>query len=142
MKIVGFLLYLLFELKFLFSDKAEKNLKYFNLYNIYTNAYIYSKTTKLKLFIRVLIIILLEYFLLFRLDISYNDNIGILKCILIIILDVFHSFIVMFIIKYIFNLIKLNNTELIDFNIDSSFLRYGSLSNVNDVDGIPPLIFE
>ena len=142
MKIIGFLLYLLFELKFLFSDKAEKNLKYFNLYNIYTNAYIYSKTTKLKLFIRVLIIILLEYFLLFRLDISYNDNIGILKCILIIILDVFHSFIVMFIIKYIFNLIKLNNTELIDFNIDSSFLRYGSLSNVNDVDGIPPLIFE
>ena len=48
----------------------------------------------------------------------------------------------MFIIKYIFNLIGLNNTELINFKIDSSFLRYGSLSNVNDVDGIPPLIFE
>ena len=142
MKIIGFLFYLLFELKFLFSDKADVNMKYFNLYNIYTNAYIYSKTTKLKLFIRVSIIISLEYFLLFRLDISYNNDFGIFKSIFLIVLDIFHSFIVMFIIKYIFNLIGLNNTELINFKIDSSFLRYGSLSNVNDVDGIPPLIFE
>ena len=142
MKIIGFLFYLLFELKFLFSDKADVNMKYFNLYNIYTNAYIYSKTTKLKLFIRVSIIISLEYFLLFRLDISYNNDFGIFKSIFLIVLDIFHSFIVMFIIKYIFNLIGLNNTELINFKIDSSFLRYGSLSNVNDVDGIPPLFFE
>ena len=99
-------------------------------------------TTKLKLFIRVSIIISLEYFLLFRLDISYNNDFGIFKSIFLIVLDIFHSFIVMFIIKYIFNLIGLNNTELINFKIDSSFLRYGSLSNVNDVDGIPPLIFE
>ena len=48
----------------------------------------------------------------------------------------------MFIIKYIFNLMRLNNTELIDFNIDSTFFRYGSLSDLNDVGGIPPLIFE
>lgn len=115
---------------------------YNNLYNIYTNAYIYSKTTKLKLFIRVLIITSLEYFLLFRLDISYNENTGLFKSIFIIVLEIVHSFIVMFIIKYIFNLMRLNNTELIDFNIDSTFFRYGSLSDLNDVGGIPPLIFE
>ena len=67
---------------------------------------------------------------------------GIFKCIIIIILDICHSFIVMFIIKYIFNKMKLNNTELIEFNIDSSMLRYGSLSNLNSGDVIPPLIFE
>ena len=67
---------------------------------------------------------------------------SIYKSIFIILLDICHSFIVMFIIKYIFYLIDLNNTELIDFNIDSSLMRYGSLSNVNDGDGIPPLIFE
>ena len=142
MKIIGFLLYLLFELLFLFRDKADKSIKYFNLYNIYSNAYIYSKTTKIKLFIRISIIILLEYLLLFKLDFSYNVHMSIYKSVLIILLDICHSFIVMFIIKYIFYLIELNNTELIDFNIDSSLMRYGSLSNVNDGDGIPPLIFE
>ena len=142
MKIIGFLLYLLFEFMTIFKDKSDKSMKYFNLYNIYTNAYIYSKTDRIKLFLRVTIIILIEYFLLFKFDISYNASMGIFKCIIIIILDICHSFIVMFIIKYIFNKMKLNNTELIEFNIDSSMLRYGSLSNLNSGDVIPPLIFE
>ena len=142
MKIIGFFLYLLFEFMTIFKDKSDKSMKYFNLYNIYTNIYIYSKTDRIKLFLRVTIIILIEYFLLFKLDISYNTSMGIFKCIIIIILDICHSFIVMFIIKYIFNKMKLNNTELIEFNIDSSMLRYGSLSNLNSGDVIPPLIFE
>ena len=141
MKIVGFLSYLIFELYFVFRDKKEKKLKIFNSYNIYSNQYLYSKTSKIKLFIRVIIISLLEYFLLYKLDISYESNIEISKCFLIILMDILHGFLVMFTIKYIFNWIYLNNTDLIELNTNSPFMRFGSLSNLNN-DGIPSLIFE
>lgn len=141
MKICGFLAYLIFELYYIFRDKQEKQMKYFTLYNIYNNAYLYSKTTKLKLFIRVSIMILIEYFLLYKFDISYNLNMGKNKCFLIIMMDIMHAFVVMFIIKYIFNLIDLNNTELLENDSNSPFMRYGSFSNLNDQEA-PPLIFE
>ena len=85
--------------------------------------------------------LLLEYFLLSELDFSYELNMGIFKCILIIVLDIFHGFIVVFIIKYIFNKMNLNNTDLLEFKDNSSMMRYGSFSNDNNFDGAPPLIF-
>jgi hypothetical protein len=141
MKIIGFLFYLLFELLFLFRDKADKSIKYFNLYNIYSNSYLYSKTTKIKLFARVAIIILLEYFLLFKLDFPYKLNMELNQCILIILFDILHGFIITFIIKYIFNLLFLNNTDLINLDSNIPLMRFGSVSSI-DQDGFPPLIFE
>ena len=141
MKMIGFFTYLILEINILFGDKKENKLKFFNLYNIYSNAYLYSNTTKINLFIRVIIMLLLEYFLLSELDFSYELNMGIFKCILIIVLDIFHGFIVVFIIKYIFNKMNLNNTDLLEFKDNSSMMRYGSFSNDNNFDGAPPLIF-
>ena len=142
MKIIGFLTYLILELNFLFGDKEDNKFKFFNIYNVYSNAYLYSKTSKKNLFIRVTIMILLEYFLLSKLDISYELNMGRFKCIFIIILDILHGFIVTFIVKYIFNKMNLNNTDLLEFKDNSSIMRYGSFSNDNNCDGVPPLIFE
>ena len=141
MKMIGFMTYLILELNILFSDKKENKLKFFNLYNIYSNAYLYSNTTKINLFIRVTIMFLLEYFLLSKLDFSYQLNMGIFKCVLIIILDIIHGFLVVFIIKYIFNIMNLNNTDLLEFKDNTSIMRYGSFSNDNNFDGAPPLIF-
>ena len=140
-KMIGFLSYLIFELYYLFREKKEKKLKYFNLYNIYSNSYLYSKTTKIKLFARVAIIILLEYFLLFKLDIPYKLNMELNQCILIILFDILHGFIITFIIKYIFNLLFLNNTDLINLDSNNPLMRFGSVSSI-DQDGFPPLIFE
>ena len=140
-KMIGFLSYLIFELYYFFREKKEKKLKYFNLYNIYSNSYIYSKTTKIKLFARVAIIILLEYFLLFKLDITYKLNMELNQCILIILFDTLHGFIITFIIKYIFNLLFLNNTDLINLDSNNPLMRFGSVSSI-DQDGFPPLIFE
>lgn len=141
MKIIGILAYLIFEMYFIFKDKEEKKQKYFNLYNIYSNTYLYSKTSVIKIFIRVTIILLLEHFLLYKLDFAYKENMEIFKCIIIIILDISHGFIVMFIIKYIFNLVSLNNTDLLNIDSNSPFMRYGSFSNLNE-GGDHPLIFE
>lgn len=124
MKIIGFLFYLIFELYFLFRDKSDKKYKYFNLYNLYSNEYLYSKTSKIKLFIRVIIILLLEYFLLYKLDIAYKLNMEINNSISIIMLDIFHYFIIMFIMKYIFYLICLNNAKLFEINDTNNFLSF------------------
>ena len=124
MKIIGFLCYLIFELYFLFRDKSDKKYKYFNLYNLYSNEYLYSKTSKIKLFIRVIIILLLEYFLFYKLDIAYKLNMEINNSISIIILDIFHYFIIMFIMKYIFYLICLNNAKLFEINDTNNFLSF------------------
>ena len=124
MKIIGFLCYLIFELYFLFRDKSDKKYKYFNLYNLYSNEYLYSKTSKIKLFIRVIIILLLEYFLLYKLDIAYKLNMEINNSISIIMLDIFHYFIIMFIMKYIFYLICLNNAKLFEINDTNNFLSF------------------
>ena len=124
MKIIGFLFYLIFELYFLFRDKSDKKYKYFNLYNLYSNEYLYSKTSKIKLFIRVIIILLLEYFLLYKLDIAYKLNMEINNSISIIILDIFHFFTIMFIMKYIFYLICLNNAKLFEINDTNNFLSF------------------
>ena len=124
MKIIGFLFYLIFELYFLFRDKSDKKYKYFNLYNLYSNEYLYSKTSKIKLFIRVIIILLLEYFLLYKLDIAYKLNMEINNSISIIMLDIFHFFIIMFIMKYMFYLICLNNAKLFEINDTNNFLSF------------------
>ena len=124
MKIIGFLFYLIFELYFLFRDKSDKKYKYFNLYNLYSNEYLYSKTSKIKLFIRVIIILLLEYFLLYKLDIAYKLNMEINNSISIIMLDIFHYFIIMFIMKYIFYLVCLNNAKLFEINDTNNFLSF------------------
>ena len=124
MKIIGFLFYLIFELYFLFRDKSDKKYKYFNLYNLYSNEYLYSKTSKIKLFIRVIIILLLEYFLLYKLDIAYKLNMEINNSISIIMLDIFHYFIIMFIMKYMFYLICLNNAKLFEINDTNNFLSF------------------
>ena len=124
MKIIGFLCYLIFELYFLFRDKSDKKYKYFNLYNLYSNEYLYSKTSKIKLFIRVIIILLLEYFLLYKLDIAYKLNMEINNSISIIMLDIFHFFTIMFIMKYIFYLIRLNNAKLFEINDTNNFLSF------------------
>ena len=124
MKIIGFLCYLIFELYFLFRDKSDKKYKYFNLYNLYSNEYLYSKTSKIKLFIRVIIILLLEYFLLYKLDIAYKLNMEINNSISIIMLDIFHYFIIMFIMKYIFYLVCLNNAKLFEINDTNNFLSF------------------
>ena len=124
MKIIGFLFYLIFELYFLFRDKSDKKYKYFNLYNLYSNEYLYSKTSKIKLFIRVIIILLLEYFLLYKLDIAYKLNMEINNSISIIILDILHFFTIMFIMKYIFYLICLNNAKLFEINDTNNFLSF------------------
>ena len=124
MKIIGFLCYLIFELYFLFRDKSDKKYKYFNLYNLYSNEYLYSKTSKIKLFIRVIIILLLEYFLFYKLDIAYKLNMEINNSISIIMLDIFHYFIIMFIMKYIFYLICLNNAKLFEINDTNNFLSF------------------
>ena len=124
MKIIGFLFYLIFELYFLFRDKSDKKYKYFNLYNLYSNEYLYSKTSKIKLFIRVIIILLLEYFLLYKLDIAYELNMEINNSISIIMLDIFHYFIIMFIMKYIFYLVCLNNAKLFEINDTNNFLSF------------------
>ena len=127
-------------MNFLFKDKDKKKLKYFNAYNIYENAYLYSHTSKIKLFIRVTIMALLDYFLLYKLDFSYHKNMEIYKCIIIIIFDIVHGFLAMFIMKYIFSLIHLNNTEILFFDSSNPFMRFGSLCNVNE--DVPPLAFE
>ena len=124
MKIIGFLCYLIFELYFLFRDKSDKKYKYFNLYNLYSNEYLYSKTSKIKLFIRVIIILLLEYFLLYKLDIAYKLNMEINNFISIIMLDILHFFTIMFIMKYIFYLICLNNAKLFEINDTNNFLSF------------------
>lgn len=124
MKIIGFLFYLIFELYFLFRDKSDKKYKYFNLYNLYSNEYLYSKTSKIKLFIRVIIILLLEYFLFYKLDIAYKLNMEINNSISIIILDILHFFTIMFIMKYIFYLICLNNAKLFEINDTNNFLSF------------------
>ena len=124
MKIIGFLFYLIFELYFLFRDKSDKKYKYFNLYNLYSNEYLYSKTSKIKLFIRVIIILLLEYFLLYKLDIAYKLNMEINNSISIIILDILHFFTIMFIMKYIFYLVCLNNAKLFEINDTNNFLSF------------------
>ena len=124
MKIIGFLFYLIFELYFLFRDKSDKKYKYFNLYNLYSNEYLYSKTSKIKLFIRVIIILLLEYFLLYKLDIAYKLNMEINNSISIIILDILHFFTIMFIMKYMFYLICLNNAKLFEINDTNNFLSF------------------
>jgi len=124
MKIIGFLCYLIFELYFLFRDKSDKKYKYFNLYNLYSNEYLYSKTSKIKLFIRVIIILLLEYFLLYKLDIAYKLNMEINNSISIIMLDIFHFFTIMFIMKYIFYLVCLNNAKLFEINDTNNFLSF------------------
>ena len=124
MKIIGFLFYLIFELYFLFRDKSDKKYKYFNLYNLYSNEYLYSKTSKIKLFIQVIIILLLEYFLLYKLDIAYKLNMEINNSISIIILDILHFFTIMFIMKYIFYLICLNNAKLFEINDTNNFLSF------------------
>ena len=124
MKIIGFLFYLIFELYFLFRDKSDKKYKYFNLYNLYSNEYLYSKTSKIKLFIRVIIILLLEYFLLYKLDIAYKLNMEINNSISIIMLDILHFFTIMFIMKYIFYLICLNNAKLFEINDTNNFLSF------------------
>ena len=141
MKIIGFLSYLIFELYFVFRDKKEKKLKIFNSYNIYSNQYLYSKTTKKQLFIRIIIISFLEYFLLYKLDISYKLGMGINEYFLIILMDILHGFLVMFIIKYIFNFIYLNNTDLIELDSNISIIKYNSLFNFND-DEFPPFSVE
>ena len=124
MKIIGFLFYLIFELYFLFRDKSDKKYKYFNLYNLYSNEYLYSKTSKIKLFIRVIIILLLEYFLLYKLDIAYKLNMEINNSISIIMLDILHFFTIMFIMKYIFYLVCLNNAKLFEINDTNNFLSF------------------
>ena len=124
MKIIGFLFYLIFELYFLFRDKSDKKYKYFNLYNLYSNEYLYSKTSKIKLFIRVIIILLLEYFLFYKLDIAYKLNMEINNSISIIMLDILHFFTIMFIMKYIFYLICLNNAKLFEINDTNNFLSF------------------
>ena len=124
MKIIGFLFYLIFELYFLFRDKSDKKYKYFNLYNLYSNEYLYSKTSKIKLFIRVIIILLLEYFLLYKLDIAYKLNMEINNFISIIMLDILHFFTIMFIMKYIFYLVCLNNAKLFEINDTNNFLSF------------------
>jgi hypothetical protein len=124
MKIIGFLCYLIFELYFLFRDKSDKKYKYFNLYNLYSNEYLYSKTSKIKLFIRVIIILLLEYFLLYKLDIAYKLNMEINNSISIIMLDILHFFTIMFIMKYIFYLVCLNNAKLFEINDTNNFLSF------------------
>ena len=124
MKIIGFLCYLIFELFFLFRNKSDKKYKYFNLYNLYSNEYLYSKTSKIKIFIRIIIILLLEYFLLYKLDIAYKLNMEINNSISIIMLDIFHFFIIMFIMKYIFYLICLNNAKLFEINNTNNFLSF------------------
>ena len=63
------------------------------------------------------------------------------QCILIILFDILHGFIITFIIKYIFNLLFLNNTDLINLDSNNPLMRFGSVSSI-DQDGFPPLIFE
>ena len=142
MKMIGFIIYLIFELYFLFKNKKEKKFKYFNTYNIYSNEFLYSHTNTLKTTIRIIISVSLEHFLLYRLDLNYKYNMELYKCLLIIFMDILHGFLVLFIIKYIFIFLSLNNKDILDINNNNNpLIRYGSLSS-NNIDGIPPLIFE
>ena len=139
---IGFIIYLIFELYFLFKNKKEKKFKYFNTYNIYSNEFLYSHTNTLKTTIRIIVSVSLEHFLLYRLDLNYKYNMELYKCLLIIFMDILHGFLVLFMIKYIFIFLSLNNKDILDINNNNNpLIRYGSLSS-NNIDGIPPLIFE
>ena len=138
MKKIGFLLYLIFELNYLFRKSKEKKIKFFFLYNTYSNRYLYSETNYIQTALRVLITIIIEHFLLSKLDISYKNTYNAFKCLLIIFLDILHGFLVLFMIKYIFNFIYLNNKSLLDIDFEKPFIRYGSFSEGKEYD---PLLF-
>ena len=138
MKSAGFLLFLLFELYYLFRIYEEKNFKFFYIYNVYSNKYLYSNTNILYTFLRVFISIIIEHYLLSKLDILYKKDDSINKCLIIITLDIIHGFLVYLLIKYIFNLIYLNNLELSNVECDKPFMRYGSFAEGKKND---PLFF-
>ena len=138
MKFIGFLLYIIYELYFLFRNFEERKFKFFYLYNIYSNRYLYSDTDNIKTFLRVSIAIVLEYSLMSRMDISYKKSFNIYQCIFIIFLDIFHCFLTLFIVKYLFNIIYLNNKILFDIDFTKPFIRYGSFAESKEND---PLFF-
>ena len=140
MKKIGFLIYLIFELNYIFRKSKEKKIKFFFLYNTYSNRYLYSDTDYIKTVLRVFILIAVEHFLLSKLDISYENNYNIFKCLFIIFLDILHGFLVLFMIKYIFNMIHLNNKSLLDIDFEEPFIRYGSF--VEGKEDEPLLLIE
>ena len=140
MKTIGFLIYIIFELNYLFRNCKERKIKFFFLYNTYSNRYLYSDTHYIKTALRVFILIIVEHFLLSRLDLSYENNYSIYKCLLIIFLDILHGFLVLFMIKFIFNLIYLNNRSLFGIDFEKPFIRYGSF--VEGKEDEPLLLIE
>ena len=140
MKSIGFLLYEIFELYYLFGKNEIRNFKFFYLYNIYSNRYIYSNTNYLKTILRLIISVIIEHYLLSKLDITYINTYSIIKCALIVLLDILHGFLVLFMIKFIFNLINLNNKILLEIDINRPFMRYGSFTEGKEKD--PLLLIE
>jgi len=138
-KYIGFLFFIIFEIYYIFRDKEDKKFQFYYLYNIYSNKYLYSETNNQKKIIRVILSVLIEHFLLSKLDITFKNNISIAKCLFIIILDIFHGFLILFLIKIIFKLIDLNNKSLFGIDINNSFMRYGSFAEGDEEDD--PLFF-
>ena len=138
-KYIGFLFFIIFEIYYIFRDKEDKKFQFYYLYNIYSNKYLYSETNQEKIIIRVILSILIEHFLLSKLDITFKNNISNIKCIFIIILDISHGFLILFLIKIIFKLIDLNNKSLFEIDINNTFMRYGSFAEGEEEDD--PLFF-
>lgn len=134
MKKIGFLIYVIFELNLFFSNNIEGKNKLFYLNNIYSNRYLYSYTNYIKTILRVLIAVIVEHYLLSKLDFYYKENFILIKCFCIICFDILHSFLVLFLVKIIFNFMHLNNTSLLDVDINKPFIRYGSFVEGKEKD--------
>ena len=141
MKFIGFLIYIIYELYYFFRNYEDKKIKYFYLFNIYSNRYLYSNTNNIKTLLRVFISVIIEYFLMSRMDISYKNNFNVFQCYCIILLDIIHGFLALFIVKYIFNLMNLNNKILLNIDFKKPFIRYGSFTESKDNEENEPLFF-
>lgn len=138
MKLIGVFLYIIFEIYFLFRTHENEKFQYFYLYNFYSNIYLYSKTSNIKKLARVLISVSIEYFITSKLDISYKNNFGTFKNTIIILMDIFHGFLILYIIKYFYKILNLNNCDLLNIDYNSRFLRFGSFSDGKENN---PLLF-
>ena len=138
MKSIGFLIYEIFELYYFFGNNEKRKFRFFYLYNIYSNRYIYSGTSYTKTFLRVIISVVIEHYLLSKLDFTYKNGISTINSFLILFFDIIHGFLVLFLIKFIFNIINLNNKILLEVDINKPFMRYGSFMDGKKGD---PLFF-
>ena len=132
-KFIGVLSFIIFEIYFLLRDRGDKKFQFYFLYNVYSNKLLYSQTNIIKTIIRVILSIIIEHFLLSKLDITVvNNDISFFKCLFIILLDVLHGFLILFMIKIIFILMHLNNSNILDLSINSHFMRYGSFTDAKE----------